>query len=289
MDLSPRSVPALVALILVIAACASHPAQHPQPAQHLRDSDADTTLRPLRSAPRYAAGRGAYEVTSITILTHTVAGAPRTDTLTTRSIVHDDARWNARGLEVTGSVVSRVLSASGGVDSMAPVILDPVPFTATVDTASSRVEFVSDSAAATVQSCPTPNTEALAAARDLLTAIPRSLAPGATWTDSLVATACRGRFPVRSLAVRRFQVALERAPSNPEGVVIVVAHTTEARVAGADLTGTRHAAARQQYDALTGQLLSGRVTSDLDLTVASPDDARHVHEHAETTVRPIAD
>jgi hypothetical protein len=156
---------------------------------------------------------------------------------------------------------------------------------------------VSDSAAATVPACPAPNTEALAAARDLLVAIPRSLAPGATWTDTLVSTACRGAFPVRSSAVRRFRVTLERAPSNPEGVVIVVVHTTEAHLAGAgardgsmvNLQGTRHAEARQQYDALVGQLLAGHVTSDLDLTVGSAGNAERVHQHAETTVIPLAD
>ncbi|HWZ58972.1 MAG TPA: hypothetical protein VNW46_08370 [Gemmatimonadaceae bacterium] len=292
------STAALCTAALCPTACASHtPHTPPPPPRHLHDPAPDTGVRPLRSPPRYQAGRGAYEVTSVSILTHDVAGVARTDTLITRSIVHDNARWTSRGLDVTGSVVSRVVNASPGVLAMPPIIVDPIPFSATVDTATSRVEFVSDSAAATTLSCPVPNTEALAAARDLLTALPRTLAPGATWTDTLVTTACRDDFPIRSSAVRRFMVTLDRAPSSPEGVVIVVVHTTEARLTGAgrhegravDLQGTRHLEARQQYDALTGQLLGARVASDLDLTARSLDETHHEHQHAEATVRPIAD
>jgi hypothetical protein len=277
-------------LALASAACGGH-TQHtpPPPPRHLHDPAPDTAIRALRSPPRYAAGRGVYEVTSVTIVTRDVGGVTRTDTLTTRSIVHDNARWTRRGLDVTGSVVSRVVTASAGVESMPPIISDPVPFTATVDTASSRVEFVSDSAASTARSCPVPNTEALAAARDLLTALPRSLAPGATWTDTLSTTACQDDFPIKSSAIRRFNVTLERAPANPEGVVVIVVHTTEARLSGANLDGTRHLEARQQYDALTGQLLGARVTSDLDLTTRAPNASHRVHQHAETTVRPMGE
>jgi hypothetical protein len=282
------------AVVGCAAACASHPAQHAPP-PHLRDTASDTALKPLRSPPRYDAGRGAYEITSVTIVTRDLAGAVRTDTLTTQAIVHDDARWTHQGLDVTGTVVSRVIRRSEGIETMAPVLADPVPFTATVDTASSRVDFITDSVAASARGCPAPNTEALAAARDLLTAIPRSLTPGTSWTDSLVTTACRGSLPVRSAAVRHFTVTLERAPASPEGVVIVVAHTTEARLTGAGeregravtLEGTRHAESRQQYDALTGDLITGHGSSDLDLTVSPPDDLHHVHQHVDTRVRPI--
>jgi hypothetical protein len=294
----PQRSYAVLALTLSALACAGHTEHTPAPPpRHLHDAAPDTAVRPLRSPPRYAAGRGAYEVTSVSILTHDVGGVTRTDTQTTRSIVHENARWTGRGLDVVGSVVSRVVAASPGVQSMPPIISEPIPFTATVDTASSRVEFVSDSVAGTARSCPVPNTEALAAARDLLTALPRSLAPGATWTDTLATTACRDEFPIRSTAIRRFMVTLERAPSSPEGVIIVVAHTTEARLAGAgrrdgrtvDLDGTRHLEARQQYDALTGQLLGARVTSDLELTARAPNGPDRVHQHVEATVRPIKD
>jgi hypothetical protein len=289
--------PVLVCAVVVCAtACASHPVEHAPPPHLRRETASDTAIAPLRSPPRYEAGRGAYEITSVTIITRDVDGTARTDTLTTQAIVHDDARWTTNGLEVTGTVVSHVIRGSEGIESMAPVIPDPVPFTARVDTATSRVDFISDSVAASARGCPAPNTEALAAARDLLTAIPRSLSPGTVWTDSLVTTACRGALPVRSSAVRHFAVTLERASATPEGVVIVVSHTTEARFAGTGqhdaqsvtLEGTRHAVSRQSYDALIGALLVGHVQSDLDLRVGPPGDMHHVHQHAETTVQPIA-
>jgi hypothetical protein len=230
----------------------------------------------------------------MSILSRDVDGAVRTDTLTTQSAVDYDARWTNHGLDVTGTVVSRVVSSSEGVRAMPAIVRDPVPFTATVDTATSRVDFVSDSVAASARACPAPNTEALAAARDLLTAIPKSLAPGSTWTDSLVTTACRGTLPVRSSAIRRFTVTLDRAPASPEGAVIAVTHTTDARLSGAGeldgravtLRGTRHAVSRQEYDALTGDFLGGHVASDLDLDVGAPGDMHHIHQHADTKVRP---
>lgn len=276
-----------VSAAVVSAACAGHPAEHAPP-QHLRTAS-DTTVGPLRSVPRYDAGRGAYQITSVSIVIHDEDGVTRTDSLTTEAIVHDDARWTNQGLDVTGTVVSRVIRGSEGIAALPAVVVEPVPFIATVDTASARVSFVSDSAAASARGCPAPNTEALAAARDLLTAIPHTLAPGAHWSDSLETTTCRSDVAVRSSAVRHFTVTLERVPASPEGVVIVVAHTTAARLAGAKMTGTRHADARQEYDALTGDLLGGHVTSDLDLDVGPPGNGRHVHQHVDTTVRPIAD
>jgi hypothetical protein len=278
---------ALGAAVCSATACASHPVEHAPP-QHLRDTP-DTLVGPLRSIPRYDPGRGAYQITSTSIVTHDESGVARTDTLTTEAIVHDDARWTYHGLDVTGTVVSRVLRGSEGIAALPAVVVEPVPFTATVDTASSRVSFISDSAAASVRGCPAPNTEALAAARDLLTAIPRSLAPGASWSDSLETTTCRGELSVRSAAVRHFTVTLDRVPASPEGVVIVVSHTTEARLTGATLTGTRHAQAYQEYDALTGDLLGGHSKSDLDLQVGPSGETHRVHQHVDTTVRPTTD
>src|ERR1700734_1232564 len=134
------------------------PAEHAAPA-HLRPPT-DTTVGPLRSIPRYNPGRGSYEVVSISTVSHDVDGAVRTDTLTTQSRVDYDARWTNHGLDVTGSVVSHVVNSSQGIRTLPAVIPDPVPFTATVDTATSRVDFVSDSVPASARACPAPNTEA---------------------------------------------------------------------------------------------------------------------------------
>jgi len=299
-SVSPGAVTVLLAAAITSAtACAgSGPEpEHVAPSHDPVHLTADTALPPLRSAPRYVAERHTYVVDATTIVTHDSGGGSRVDTVDIRSIVHADPRWTSRGLEVHGSIVSRVTSAADRRSRDPNTVEDPVPFVATVDTSTSRVIFISDSAAAAARPCVAPTVEALAAARDLLTAVPRSLSPGATWTDSLVTTVCRGALPVASAAVRHFAVSLIRAPADPEGVEVLVTHSTVAHLHGAGslddspttIDGDRHATAEQRYDALTGRLISGETRSDLELHTAGPTHASVIHQHATTTVRPVAD
>jgi len=294
-----RSFSATLLATAALGACAgSAPeSQHAVPSHERVHLAADTALPPLRSAPRYVAERRTYLVDATTIVTHDSLGAAHVDTVDVRSIVHADPRWTSRGLEVHGSIVSRITTASTRSARDPDAVDDPVPFVATVDTSTSRVSFISDSGAASVRPCVTPSVEGLAAARDLLTAVPRSLAPGATWTDSLVTTVCRGALPVASAAVRRFTVSLIRVPADPEGVEVLVAHTTVAHLHGAGsiddtpttIDGDRHATAEQRYDALTGRLIGGETRSDLELHTAGPTHDSVIHQHATTTVKPVAD
>ena len=105
-----RQTVVALSAVVVSAACASHPVEHAPP-QHLRTAS-DTAVGPLRSVPRYDAGRGAYQITSVSIDIHDEGGVTHTDTLTTEAIVHDDnhrmiAFWtpNARSTRPPKSII----------------------------------------------------------------------------------------------------------------------------------------------------------------------------------------
>jgi hypothetical protein len=169
-----------------------------------------------------------------------------------------------------------------------------VPFSATVDTATARVRLASDSSQTAV-SCPMANGAALANVREFLSSVPRSLSPGASWTDTVTTVTCRGGIPVTTTAQRRFTVTLEPAAGRPEGAVVLVAHTTSAELHGATnqhgisiaLTGHGEGQASQRYQVQTGRLLSGLSTVDVDLQVGTTGHLVALKQRAETRVTPV--
>jgi hypothetical protein len=216
----------------------------------------------------------------------------RPDTLETAVVVRYNATWNATGLDFTGTVQSRVTSASGRMRQASTESLDPVPFRATVDTVAGTVKLLGDSVAPEAL-CPSPHAGALTAARQYLASIPRTLAPGASWTDTTVATTCRGEIPVTTTAIRHFTVALEHPPSAPP--VIVVSHLSTISLQGASARRARGvtlmgAGTRQyedRYDAFTGVLRSRAAIFDVDLTVGVAGAPSRLHEHVDERAVPI--
>jgi hypothetical protein len=273
-----RTVVIGAALIAAPMACTSRPpvttvspTTTPAPAGGRRAADSTA----LTSATRYATGREVYQFASTGTVIVVGDTSAHPDTLSTQSIVRYDSRWTASGLEVTGSVTP---GAKGAL----------VPFSATVDTATAQVRFAADSGRTPV-TCPASNGAALASVREFLSAVPRSLAPGASWTDTVTTVACRGGIPVTTTARRHFTVALERAE-------VVVAHTTSAELQGAtsqhgvnvQLTGHGEGQASQRYQAQTGRLLDGVSTVDVDLQVGTAGHLVALRQHAETRVTPVA-
>jgi hypothetical protein len=266
----------LLSVGIGVAACtpsaAPGPAPQPAPAAaRLGGRRTDSAgVAASASATRVAAGRAAFQVTSVASVV--VAGdTSHHDTVSTQSTVRYDSRWTGAGLEVNGSVTSGSAGAS-------------VAFVATVDTATARVHLGDDSV-----SCPAPRAAAFAVVRDLLSAVPRSLSPGAAWTDTVTTVACRGDIPVTTTAVRQFTVTRE-------GAAIVVAHTTAATLAGAttkggvriELTGRGDGQASLQYQAESGRLVGGTSTVDVALKVGAPGHPVALTQHAETRVTPVA-
>jgi hypothetical protein len=295
----------VVIVLGALVACSSAPATHPRPAPPppaAAHASANGAPPALSSPPRFAAGRESYNISSIGTIGLAAGGATAPDTVQTDALVQFNAEWTSTGLDVTGTVVWRV-SASGALAggpaaaaAMSSVSLDPVPFRAMVDTARSAVRFASDSVeGGGAVHCPAPNAAALATVRELLSNVPRSLAPGSSWVDTLVTTTCRGELPVTSTAVRKFTVTLERSSTASEGVDVLVKHTSAVDVRGqasgrdhaVSITGTGTGQTSQHYTPLTGRLLSATSVSDLDLTVGLPGRGAALHQHAESLVRPV--
>ena len=260
----------------------------PAPARARRGADSTRALA-LTSPPRYATGREVYQIASTGTVVVVGDSNAHPDTISTASVVRFDSRWTATGLEVTGSVTSgrTTGSTTGSTGSL-------VPFSATVDTANARVRFASDSSPSAV-SCPVANGAALANVREFLASVPRSLSPGASWSDTVTTVTCRGGIPVTTTARRQFTVTLEPTAGRPEGAVVLVAHTTSAELRGGTsqhgisiaLTGHGEGQASQRYQAQTGQLLSGVSTVDVDLQVGTTGHLVALKQRAETRVTPV--
>jgi hypothetical protein len=239
--------------------------------------------------PRYAVGRGAYEVTSRATIQFVGDSSVRPDTLETAVVIRYEASWTSTGLEFIGTVQSRVTSASARMRQAGADALDPVPFRATVDTATLTVHLAGDSA----ESCPSPHAGALASARQYLASVPRTLAPGAQWADTVSSTTCRGEIPVTTTAIRHFTVALEHPPSAPP--VIVVSHLSTItmhgdaahRGRGVQLTGSGTRQFEDRYDAFSGVLKNRAALTDVDLSVGVAGAASRLHEHVDIHTVPL--
>jgi hypothetical protein len=281
--------PSHVAILVALTACAptaSHAPRTPAPV-----APSEHRAPPPFVPPRYAVGRGAYELTSTAIIQFLGDSSTKPDTLVTAVVVRYDASWTGTGLDFTGTVQSRVTDASARLRQANAESLDPVPFRATVDTVAGKVRLIGDTA--TEATCPSPHAGAIAAARQYLASIPRTLAPGASWTDTTMATTCRGEIPVTTTAIRHFTVALEHPASAP--AVIVVSHLSTIslqgesshRGRGVTLTGAGTRQYEDRYDAFTGVLKSRAAVIDIDLSVGVAGAPSRLHEHIDEHAVPI--
>jgi len=231
-------------------------------------------------------------MTSTAIVQFVGDSSAKPDTLQTAVVVRYDASWTSTGVDFTGAVQSRVTAASGRMRQASTESLDPVPFRASVDTLKGMVHLVGDSGAESM--CPSPHAGALAAARQYLASIPRTLAPGASWTDTTTATTCRGEIPVTTTAIRHFTVALEHPPSGPPTIVVSHLSTislqgeSSRRTRGVTLTGAGTRQYEDRYDAFTGVLKSRAAVIDVDLSIGVAGTPSRLHEHVDERAVPIA-
>jgi hypothetical protein len=213
----------------------------------------------------------------------------RPDTLETATVIRYEASWTGTGLDFTGSVQTRTTAASARMQQAIGESLDPVPFRATVDTATSAVRLLGD----TALTCPSPHAGALATARQYLVSVPRTLAPGAEWTDTVSSVTCRGEIPVTTTSIRHFTVALEHPANGP--TTIVVSHVTTVemhgdvahRGRGVSLTGSGTRQFEDRYDAFTGVLKSRAAIMDLNLSVGVAGAPSRLHEHVDLKTVPV--
>lgn len=277
--------------LLILTACGPSVATH-EPRQPAPAAPSEHKTPPPFVPPRYAVGRGAYEMTSVATIQFVGDSSARPDTLQTAVVVRYDASWTGTGLDFTGTVQSRVTAASSRMRQASTESLDPVPFRATVDTARGVIRMLGDSAE-NAAACPSTHAGALASARQYLASIPRTLAPGASWTDTTVATTCRGEIPVTTTAIRHFTVALEHPPSGPPAIVVSHVSTialqgeSSRRTRGVTLTGAGTRQYEDRYDAFTGILKSRAATIDVDLSIGVAGATSRLHEHVDERAQPI--
>ena len=231
-------------------------------------------------------------MTSLATIQFVGDSSTKPDTLQTAVVVRYDASWTGTGLDFTGSVQSRVTAASARMRQASTESLEPVPFRATVDTAHGVVRLAGDSTT-TDAACPSPHAGALASARQYLASVPRTLAPGASWTDTTTATTCRGEIPVTTTAIRHFTVALEHPPSAPPAIVvshlstIALTGASTHRARGVTLTGAGTRQYEDRYDAFTGELKSREAIIDVDLSIGVAGVQNRLHEHVSEHAVPI--
>jgi hypothetical protein len=269
----------LFAGFVALSGCGPSVAREPRPPAPAAPHEHAAAAPPF-VPPRYAVGRGSYEVTSMATIQFLGDSSTRLDTLAMAVVIRYDASWTGTGLDFTGTVQSRVTAASARMQQASTESLDPVPFRASVNTTTSTVHLISsDSSEAADSVCPSPHAGALAVARQYLASIPRTLAPGDSWIDTTTATTCRGDIPVTTVSIRHFTVTLERAtapaPSSAPPVILV-SHLSMVTMHGAvthrgravTLTGSGSRHFDDRYDAFTGMLKSRTATTDNDITLA---------------------
>src|SRR5579863_3787613 len=141
-------------MLIACTPTASHEPRPPAPAP-----PSEHRTPPPFVPPRYAVGRGAYELTSTATIQFVGDSSAKPDTIQTAVIVRYDASWTGTGLDFTGAVQSRVTGASARMRQASTESLDPVPFRATVDTVKGVVHLLGDSAEST---CPSTHAGAIA-------------------------------------------------------------------------------------------------------------------------------
>jgi hypothetical protein len=157
-------------------------------------------------AARYRSGTQRYAVVTAAYVELAQDGGalPETDSLLTRSYVTYVLGGGGAGQSVGGAVDSAFVT-SRRAPATSQAVTVAVPFTGTLTTAG--VRFAGDSAAPPLRCAPGAADALLGVAREVLFALPPTLAAGSVWQDSSSATTCRGNVPLTTRSVHEYRVA----------------------------------------------------------------------------------
>ena len=221
---------------------------------------------------RYAPGTLVYRITNEATITAAGDSLAMPESLTTTVLIRYNVEDAGGVLDVRGTVDSFSIQGATRTSAPATPALLPIAFRATLHYDGTVLSFegLADTA------CASPGGPLLAAARELLPAIPRPLVLGERWRDTTRSTVCRGDVPVTTTAVQQYTV---RGADTFQGSPAVrVTRQSEITLAGSGtqavqevtLTGTGNARTELYLDPLTGRFLGSTGEYAADIAFATP-------------------
>ena len=204
-------------LLLVLAGAACGVARRPvdattPPARPMDPVPVPSTPPATDGGPwafTWSPGSFAYQIVSDATIELAGDTLPAEQVRTTTYLTYTLAPGAGAAAEVTGLVDSVVVEGGGRrvAGARDQALPGPVSFAARLDPVRGRVEFppLQGSQCATAAER-TAAGAALVLARDLLAPLPASLAPRATWRDTVTSTICRGDLPVSTTTARTYVV-----------------------------------------------------------------------------------
>jgi hypothetical protein len=285
------------ALLAACGGASRGPASAPTPGESrppAPSTPSAATPAPVPNAPRgpsvaarYSSGTQRYAVVTNAEVVLAAEGAPpESDSLVTRAFVTYVLGGGGVGQSVGGAVDS-VFVSSRRSPTASQAVTVALPFSGTLT--ASGVRFAGEpsgdsTATVTVPVVPTGpaaaacgrgSTDALlSVARELLVALPPSVAEGTAWRDSSTTTSCRGNVPFTTTTVHDYRVA--RLELDSAGArTATVERTTRSTITGqgsggsvgATVVGTGTGQGRLTFDLAAGRYLGGEINSAADLTV----------------------
>ena len=186
---------------------------------------------------------------------------------------------------ILGTVDS--FSVHGSVPPVSSSVVLPIPFRLARDSAGGVQEIVSPD----TSSCGSPAGALLMIARDLLVSVPHEVGIGHQWTDTLVATSCRGDIP---MTLRSMRSSVVTRASSANGLTFLhirresatgVSGTGTRRIQSTTVTGSGHGWSELMLDPVSGRFLGGRGESTLELTFDAASRRVRFRQHVRQQIR----
>jgi hypothetical protein len=193
----------------------------------------------------------------------------RTDTLSTHAEL---AFTRATTGGTSGNVSAFAVQGSGRVAATPAGITLPFPFRADYSVSNRQLDFTAPRDAMPCSSVPLA---AMQSMRDVWFRAPDTLRVGTTWSDSSSYVVCRDAIPLRAAARRSFRVS---GFAERDGrVVLTISRVSRSTLDGTGaqfgetvgVSGAGSGSLDYELDASSGEILSAKGNSTLDLTVKS--------------------
>ncbi len=170
-----------------------------------------------------------------------------------------------------GTVDSVTINAGShaSIGAGTPPLAAPIPFTGTVQGGTVHLDI----APSVTTDCDSPAGAYLAMTGDLLPSLPRRLAPGDSWSDTVTSTSCRGGVVLTTTATHHY-VVQDTTTIHNDLHATRVARTTSYRISGTgaqagvpvSVAGEGSGDGELLVDATAGNLLTTTARSTLNMT-----------------------